>query len=179
MAKIQAASKFAQAPLIASPQSGTAAGATKGTSSLAAPTRASDTFQAERILKQVRMHLTPNLRRVTLRLDPAELGRLKIDLEIKPGKVTAHMLVESPETLAQLDAHLPELRALFEQQGFSVTEFDLQLAQQGDSDAFDDPADKDFQGQQATAGDSADAQAATTQELARLLNKDSALDIIA
>jgi flagellar hook-length control protein FliK len=91
-----------------------------------------DLERAEAILRQVRVALQPGLRSATLNLNPAELGRVNIRLRVKDSSVYATVRAESEATLAVLERHLPELRAMFAQQGFEGMEFDLGLASDGD-----------------------------------------------
>ena len=135
--------------------------------------------QAESILGQVRMALTPRTRTAILRLDPAELGRMRVELRVDQGKAHAHLIVERPEALAALESHLPELRALFEQQGLEVEGFELVLAEPGDETPFQD------RGAENPARSSKNPSSAESEEdldparIARHLTGDSALDLIA
>ncbi|HEX2226227.1 MAG TPA: flagellar hook-length control protein FliK [Candidatus Binatia bacterium] len=45
-----------------------------------------------------------------LQLDPAELGKLQIDLHMEGDRLVARILTETPESRALIEAHLPELR---------------------------------------------------------------------
>ena len=83
------------------------------------------------ILRQLRAQLAPGRREVTLRLDPADLGRLQLRLALRAGRLTASVRAESPEALAAIERQLPELAASLEAQGFEVQAFDLDLAEGG------------------------------------------------
>ena len=96
-----------------------------------APT-ASDLERAESVLRQIRVHLTPGLRQATIRLQPEELGRVTIRLRVDADGIRATVRAETPEALAVLEKHVPELRALFEQQGFAGADIDLGLAEGGE-----------------------------------------------
>lgn len=73
--------------------------------------------RAEEILRQIKLHASPGVRRLTLDLDPADLGRLSIQLALRTGKVTAIVRAENPETLALLQEREAELMGLFDQRG--------------------------------------------------------------
>ena len=45
-----------------------------------------------------------------LQLDPAELGKVQIDLHMEGDRLAARILTETPESRALIEAHLPELR---------------------------------------------------------------------
>tara|TARA_R110000868_G_scaffold168805_1_gene403625 strand:- start:707 stop:2212 length:1506 start_codon:yes stop_codon:yes gene_type:complete len=52
------------------------------------------------IALQVARNLQKGINRFDIRLDPAEMGRIDVRMEVKrDGNVTAHMIVERPETL--------------------------------------------------------------------------------
>ena len=80
------------------------------------------------ILRQLRAQLAPGRRELTMRLDPADLGRLQLRLALRSGRLTATVRAESPEALAAIERQLPELAASLESQGFEVQDFDLELA---------------------------------------------------
>ena len=124
-----------QAQLVSSTGAASATSSTAATKAAAQPARMA---QAESILGQVRMALSPRTRTAVLRLDPAELGRLRVELRVDQGKAHAHLIVERPEALAALESHLPELRALFEQQGLEIEGFEVVLAEPGDETPFED-----------------------------------------
>jgi flagellar hook-length control protein FliK len=97
-----------------------------------APQPAAQHEHAADILRQVRLQLSPHLRRATIQLEPAALGRLDIRLEVRRGRVRAELAVERPETLHVLERHAPELRASLAAAGFEQAELSLSLAQQQD-----------------------------------------------
>ena len=74
------------------------------------------------------MHLHPGLRTATLQLAPAELGRLSIRIRVDGERVRATVRAETPEALAALERHAPELEAAFADQGFEGLDLDLGLA---------------------------------------------------
>jgi flagellar hook-length control protein FliK len=68
--------------------------------------------------------------RFEIRLDPAELGRIDVSLEIgEGGDVKAHLVVDRVETLALLQRDARTLERAFEQAGLKPSEggVDLQL----------------------------------------------------
>ena len=83
------------------------------------PERAGD------VLRQVRLHLAPGLRAVTVRLQPAWLGRIAIRIAIEDGRATTEVRAENKSALEALERHVPELRAAFEQQGIEPGELQL------------------------------------------------------
>lgn len=86
-----------------------------------------DTERASEILRQFRVHLSPELRQATIQLSPVELGRISIHLSMKEGRVTATLRAERKETLQVLEKHIPELKASLAQHGIEAGEFDLAM----------------------------------------------------
>jgi flagellar hook-length control protein FliK len=75
------------------------------------------------------------MRQAIIDLNPAELGRISIRLQVDDGSVNAELRAARVETLAVLEHHLPELRAMLAQSGFESVEIDLGLAGQDDGGA--------------------------------------------
>jgi flagellar hook-length control protein FliK len=73
--------------------------------------------RAEEILRQIRLHATPNVQRLTLELEPADLGRLSIQLALRTGKVTAIVRAESARTLELLERREDDLLTLLSERG--------------------------------------------------------------
>jgi chemotaxis protein MotD len=64
-----------------------------------------------------------------IRLDPAELGRIDVRLEVdKHGNVTSHLTVEKPETLTMLRQDAPQLQRALEQAGLKTSDSGLQFS---------------------------------------------------
>ncbi|MFN2354740.1 MAG: flagellar hook-length control protein FliK [Desulfopila sp.] len=83
--------------------------------------------------------------KMVMRLHPAELGNLKIDIHLRDGSVNANIVAQSRQVQEILEKNMPRLRTLMEDQGLVVNEiavamepdfndnfnsFDEQLAQQ-------------------------------------------------
>jgi len=68
---------------------------------------------------------------IRLSLHPASLGDVKIRLEMAENKITGHIIVESSEALRAFERELPVLEKAFRDSGFSETNLDMSLAQDG------------------------------------------------
>ena len=56
--------------------------------------------------------------RFEIRLDPAELGRIDVRIDVdRNGQVTSHLTVERPETLSMLRQDAPQLQRALEDAG--------------------------------------------------------------
>ena len=80
----------------------------------------------QEVLNQVlqRFHLTnrDQSTRINLKLHPAELGELKINLTIKEGTIKASVVAQSQHVQEILEKNMTKLRSVLEQQGFVVEE---------------------------------------------------------
>jgi len=68
---------------------------------------------------------------IRLSLRPASLGDVKIRLEMTENKITGHIIVESDEALRAFERELPVLEKAFRDSGFSETNLEMSLAQNG------------------------------------------------
>ncbi|MDB5548549.1 MAG: flagellar hook-length control protein, partial [Tardiphaga sp.] len=64
-----------------------------------------------------------------IRLDPAELGRIDVRLDVdRNGNVTSHLTVEKPETLAMLRQDAPQLQRALNDAGLQTSDKGLQFS---------------------------------------------------
>ena len=91
-------------------------------------TREAELDRQASVLRQVRAHLAPGGREISIALSPASLGQIQMRLALRSGRLTAVMRATRPETLEALQNQLPELTSTLEAQGFEVQDFDLALA---------------------------------------------------
>jgi len=91
----------------------------------AAPAEALE--RAQEIVHQIRLHLSPHVRRLTLDLQPGELGRIAVQLAWRSGKVAAIVRAERPETFELLRLREGDLRALFAERGIEADSVRLEL----------------------------------------------------
>lgn len=67
--------------------------------------------------------------RFEIRLDPAELGRIDVRIDLdRHGQITSHLTVEKPETLAMLRQDAPQLQRALDNAGFKTGEGGLQFS---------------------------------------------------
>jgi flagellar hook-length control protein FliK len=103
--------------------------APQSTGATSAPERAGTAVleRAEEVLRQIQLHLTPGVKRLTLELQPAELGRMAIQLALRGGKLTAIVRGERAETLEALEQHEPGLRAVLAGRGIAIDSVRFEL----------------------------------------------------
>ena len=66
--------------------------------------------------------------RFELRLDPADLGRIDVRIDVdRSGQVTSHLTVEKPETLSMLRQDAPQLQQALNDAGLKTSSNGLQF----------------------------------------------------
>lgn len=80
-----------------------------------------------------RFNVNPRLQtsKLTMQLHPAELGALKIDILVKGDSIKANIVAQSQQVLETLDKQMPRLRAVLQEQGFTVDSFKISLESEG------------------------------------------------
>lgn len=85
----------------------------------------------QEVLQQVFAQLSPrNLsgpQRLILRLNPEELGEVRLELIVDKDTVRAHLQAQSQQVQEVLEKHLPRLREAFEQQGLKLQELQVSV----------------------------------------------------
>src|SRR6202030_3117964 len=67
--------------------------------------------------------------RFEMRLDPAELGRIDVRIDVdRNGQVTSHLTVEKPETLSMLQQDAPQLQQALNDAGLKTSSGGLQFS---------------------------------------------------
>jgi flagellar hook-length control protein FliK len=86
---------------------------------------------AEEVINHLveRFSINPRLQtsKVSLSLNPAELGELKIDIMVKGDSIKAHIAAGSQQIQETIERHMPKLKTVLEQQGFTVEDFQVTL----------------------------------------------------
>lgn len=86
---------------------------------------------AEEVINHLveRFSINPRLQtsKVSLNLSPAELGELKIDIMVKGDSIKAHIAAGSQQIQETIERHMPKLKTVLEQQGFTVEDFQVTL----------------------------------------------------
>ena len=79
-------------------------------------------------------HLGPEGGIVRLRLAPAELGTVRVEMQIQQKKVNARVVAETDAASSALREHLPELRARLEAHGMQIESLEIET-QSSDTDS--------------------------------------------
>lgn len=75
---------------------------------------------ARQLAQQVQVMVSQNLQEADIRLNPSELGGLRIQLKMEQGEVQVQFLASQPQARELLDQALPRLREMLQQQGITL-----------------------------------------------------------
>lgn len=109
---------------------------------VSAPARVSSGFWqtvVEQVAGEISTRIHQQSHEVLLRLEPPELGGLRIDLVLEGEKIEARMLAEVAEAATLLQAHLPELKAALRQHNLELS--NVQVDINGQHGGGESPAD--------------------------------------
>ncbi len=95
-----------------------------------------------------RFNVNPRLQtsKLTMQLHPVELGALKINILVNNDSIKANIVAQSQQVIETLEKHMPRLKTILENQGFSVDAFEITM--EGDSSKQGEFFQEQFQSQQ-------------------------------
>ncbi len=70
---------------------------------------------------------------ISIQLHPVELGALKINVLVKDDTISANIIAQSQQIIDTIDKHMPKLRTVLENQGFTIDSFEVTLDSKTDS----------------------------------------------
>lgn len=143
-----------------------------------------DTKQQIRLVNRVAraVESTPPGQSIKIRLNPSELGQLKVEIKIENGNMTAKIEAENPATRQVLLENLPQLRERLAESNINVQQFEVELMgqqtpQDGSASTFADHSDHQDGSQnsnrQGARSSSEEESASSTRET---VNKDAERD---
>lgn len=103
---------------------------------------------AKQLAQQAQVVVSQNLQEADIRLNPSELGGLKIQIKMEQGEVQVQFVASSPQAKELIEQAMPRLREMLNQQG-------MNLGQQGQGQQ---PGQQQAQGQTLLAGQHQGAQ---------------------
>lgn len=84
------------------------------------------------VVDQMIAHFSVNKRletgTVNLRLNPQELGELRMEIKVEQDNIKAHIIALNPQAQEMIDRHLPRLREALEQQGLHLQQVEVTIA---------------------------------------------------
>ncbi|SJN54835.1 Flagellar hook-length control protein [Vibrio ruber DSM 16370] len=87
---------------------------------------AKDAMAADQLSERVQMMMSKNLKNIDIRLDPPELGRMHIRMNMSGDATTVHFTVATPQAREALEHSMPRLRDMLSQQGVQLGETSVQ-----------------------------------------------------
>ena len=86
------------------------------------------------IVSRFSFHTKLQSGRMTLQLHPAELGELKIDIEMKGDSLKANIVAHTQQAQEIIEKNLPRLRAILQDQGLSIEDLIVTFQSDGVED---------------------------------------------
>lgn len=130
---------------------------------------------------EIGMQAVRGVKTFQIRLDPAELGRVDVKLEIKEdGEVKANLVVDRVETLAMLKRDANTLQQAFEQAGLRQSPDGLNFQLRGEQQGREGQRQNEEQGRPRWSNDLDDAGAQRPAEfvMRRVMIPNSSLDLV-
>ncbi len=81
----------------------------------------------EQVVGHLQLRTSNGPQRLTLRLNPEELGEVRLELIVEKETVRAHLQAQTQQVQEVLEKHLHRLRESFEQQGLKLQEFQVSV----------------------------------------------------
>lgn len=93
----------------------------------ALPNQVSANELMQQVTQKLRISRIMQDSKMVMRLHPAELGNLKIDIHLKDGSINANIVAQSRQVQDILEKNMPRLRTLMEDQGLAVNEITIAM----------------------------------------------------
>nr|QIH43238.1 hypothetical protein G5S32_10590 [Vibrio ziniensis] len=106
---------------------------------------------AEQMAERVQVMLSKNLKNIDIRLDPPELGRLHIRMNMNGDGATVHFTVANQQARDALEQSMPRLREMLNNQGVQLGDTSVQQQSSGQQQRY--AASGDGSGGQSASGD--------------------------
>ncbi len=85
----------------------------------------------DQLAERVQMMLSKNLKNIDIRLDPPELGRLHIRMNMSGDGASVQFTVASPQAREMIEHSMPRLREMLSQQGVQLSDTSVQQQSAG------------------------------------------------
>jgi flagellar hook-length control protein FliK len=119
----------AQAAALAAPMQNSVSTPITSASLTAAPAAAGVPVPVSGLAVEIAASVQSGRTRFELRLDPADLGRIDVRIDVdRSGQVTSHLTVEKPETLSMLRQDAPQLQQALNDAGLKTSSNGLQFS---------------------------------------------------
>ena len=88
------------------------------------------TEASQKLQERINIMLSKNIQRAEIRIDPPELGQLQVRINMNSEQATVQFQVQSAQAREAIEAALPRLREMLEQQGVALADTDVREQQQ-------------------------------------------------
>ncbi|KGY13824.1 flagellar hook-length control protein FliK [Vibrio tubiashii] len=123
---------FAQQLAQASGQQGPGAlGQVRAEQAAQPPLQLNREMAGEQLAERVQMMMSKNLKNIDIRLDPPELGRMQIRMNMNGDAATVHFTVANQQARDVIEQSMPRLREMLAQQGVQLGESSVQQQASG------------------------------------------------
>ena len=96
-----------------------------------APLQLTKELANEQVAEKVQMMMSKNLKNLDIRLDPPELGHMKIRMTMNNDVANVHFTVNSQQARDVIEQTLPRLREMLAQQGMQLADSSVQQQSSG------------------------------------------------
>ncbi|MCC2522672.1 flagellar hook-length control protein FliK [Vibrio coralliilyticus] len=96
-----------------------------------APMQLNREIAGEQVAERVQMMMSKNLKNIDIRLDPPELGRLQIRMNMTGDAATVHFTVANQQARDVIEQSMPRLREMLAQQGVQLGDSSVQQQSSG------------------------------------------------
>ena len=110
--------------------------AAQKTDPAAAPLNIRQEQVSDEVAERINMMMAKNLKYVDIRLDPPEMGRMHIRLNMGSDGAAVQFTVSNQQARDAIDQSLPRLREMFAQQGIQLADTSVQQQSSGDSSQY-------------------------------------------
>ncbi|GHY08487.1 flagellar hook-length control protein FliK, putative [Vibrio cholerae] len=97
----------------------------------ATPVPLNKEMAADQLAERVQMMMSKNLKNIDIRLDPPELGRMHIRMNMQGDGATVHFTVANQHAREALEQAMPRLREMLAQQGVQLGDISVQQQSAG------------------------------------------------
>ncbi|MGR6834680.1 flagellar hook-length control protein FliK [Aliivibrio wodanis] len=91
---------------------------------------------SDEVAERINMMMAKNLKHVDIRLDPPEMGRMHIRLNMGADSAGVQFTVSNQQARDAIEQSLPRLREMFAQQGIQLADTSVQQQSSGDSSQY-------------------------------------------
>ena len=112
-------------------QANTPLGQVRAEQAAQVPLQLNREMASDQVAERVQMMMSKNLKNIDIRLDPPELGRMQIRMNMNGDGATVHFTVANQQARDALEQSMPRLREMLAQQGVQLGDTSVQQQSSG------------------------------------------------